>query len=223
MSDKLQLVVSLFHMDQFRKQTSPDYLDEATVDRDPLALFHRWLNEAITSGIHLAEAMTLATATPDGKPSARLVLLKQADQRGFVFFTNYNSRKASELDSNPQAALVFYWPHFERQVRVEGKVARVSAEESDDYFKTRPRESQVGAWASPQSEMIASRDYLEGKANELTLSYEGREVPRPEFWGGYRLRADRIEFWKGRTGRLHDRIAYELQPNGGWTISRLAP
>lgn len=210
-------------MEQFRNQASPDYLDEATVDRDPLTLFHRWLNEAITSGIHLPEAMTLATATADGKPSARLVLLKQADQRGFVFFTNYNSRKASELDSNPQAALVFYWPHFERQVRVEGKVERVSTAESDEYFKTRPRESQVGAWASPQSEPIASRNYLQVKADELTHAYEGREVPRPDHWGGYRLRTERIEFWKGRPGRLHDRIVYELQLDGVWTIKRLAP
>jgi pyridoxamine 5'-phosphate oxidase len=222
MSDKLQLVV-FFLMDQFRKQSSPDYLDEATVDRDPLTLFHRWLNEAITSGIHLAEAMTLATATPDGKPSARLVLLKQADERGFVFFTNYNSRKARELDSNQQAALVFYWPHFERQVRVEGKVERVSAEESDDYFKTRPRESQLGAWASPQSESIASRAQLQARADELSSLYEGQEIPRPEHWGGFRVRAERIEFWKGRTGRLHDRIVYEVQPGGGWTIGRLAP
>jgi pyridoxamine 5'-phosphate oxidase len=210
-------------MDQFRKQSSPDYLDEATVDRDPLTLFHRWLNEAITSGIHLAEAMTLATATPDGKPSARLVLLKQADERGFVFFTNYNSRKARELDSNPQAALVFYWPHFERQVRVEGKVERISAEESDDYFKTRPRESQLGAWASPQSESIASRALLQARADELSSLYEGQEIPRPEHWGGFRVRAERIEFWKGRPGRLHDRIVYELQPGGGWAIGRLAP
>jgi pyridoxamine 5'-phosphate oxidase len=210
-------------MNEIRNQTSPDYLDEATVDRDPLTLFHRWLNEAITSGIHLPEAMTLATATSDGKPAARLVLLKQADEHGFVFYTNYNSRKSRELDSNPQAALVFYWPHFERQVRVEGKVARVSAEESDEYFKTRPRESQLGAWASPQSEAIGSRALLQARADELTSLYEGQEIPRPEHWGGYRVRAERIEFWKGRPGRLHDRIVYELQPNGGWTIGRLAP
>jgi pyridoxamine 5'-phosphate oxidase len=210
-------------MNEISNQTSPDYLDETTVDRDPLTLFHRWLNEAITSGIHLPEAMTLATATSDGTPSARLVLLKQADEHGFVFFTNYNSRKSLELDSNPQAALVFYWPHFERQVRVEGKVERISAEESNEYFKTRPRESQLGAWASPQSEVIGSRALLQARADELASSYEGQEIPRPEHWGGYRVRAERIEFWKGRPGRLHDRIVYELQPNGGWSIGRLAP
>ncbi len=210
-------------MNEIRNQSSPDYLDESAVDRDPLKLFHRWLNEAITSGIHLPEAMTLATATSAGKPSARLVLLKQADERGFVFFTNYDSRKARELDSNPNVALVFYWPHFERQVRVEGMVERVPAAESDDYFKSRPRESQIGAWASPQSETIESREALQARADELTNAYEGQDVPRPEHWGGYRVRAQRIEFWKGRSGRLHDRIVYELQPGSVWSIKRLAP
>jgi len=210
-------------MSENKTTYSDKSLDEATVDRDPLTLFHRWLNEAITSGIHLPEAMTLATAPSDGKPSARLVLLKQADEQGFVFFTNYNSRKSRELDANPQAALVFYWPHFERQVRVEGTVERVSAEESDAYFKTRPRESQIGAWASPQSEVIGSRALLQARADELANLYEGQEVPRPQHWGGFRVRAERIEFWKGRPGRLHDRIVYELQPNNGWTIGRVAP
>ena len=168
-------------------------------------------------------AAMLATATADGKPSARLVLLKQADERGFVFYTNYNSMKARELDSNPQAALVFYWPQLERQVRVEGKVERVSAAESDAYFKTRPRESQIGALASPQSEVIASREALQQKAEELEQLYEGREIERPAHWGGYRLYAERIEFWKGRPGRLHDRILYERQTEGKWTIKRLAP
>ena len=200
-----------------------DSIDEETVDRDPLRLFQRWLHDAKAVGIQLAEAMTLATATPDGKPSARLVLLKQADEHGFVFYTNYQSMKARELDANPQAALVFYWPQLERQVRVEGKVERVTAPESDAYFKTRPRESQIGALASPQSEVIASREALQGKVDQLEQLYEGREVERPEHWGGYRLRAERIEFWKGRPGRLHDRINYERQADGSWTIKRLAP
>jgi len=200
-----------------------DSIDEKTVDRDPLKLFQRWLHDAKAVGIQLAEAMTLATATPDGKPSARLVLLKQADEQGFVFYTNYQSMKARELDANPQAALVFYWPQLERQVRVEGKVERVSAAESDAYFKTRPRESQIGALASPQSEVIASREALQAKADELEEFYEGREVERPAHWGGYRLHAERIEFWKGRPGRLHDRINYERQADGSWTINRLAP
>jgi len=202
--------------------SAADSLDERTVDRDPLILFQRWLNEAIAAGIHLAEAMTLATATPSGKPSARLVLLKQADKHGFVFYTNYNSMKARELDANPQAALVFYWPQLERQVRVEGTVERTSAAESDTYFKTRPRESQIGALASPQSEVVASREALQERVNELEKLYEGREVDRPAHWGGYRLRVERIEFWKGRPGRLHDRILYERQGDD-WSIKRLAP
>ncbi|HEY0430595.1 MAG TPA: pyridoxamine 5'-phosphate oxidase [Pyrinomonadaceae bacterium] len=198
-------------------------LDENAVDPNPLNLFRGWLSDAKTAGIHLHEAMTLATATATGRPSARLVLLKQADERGFVFFTNYHSRKARELDANPQAALVFYWPQLERQVRVEGKVARVSAAESDAYFKTRPRESQLGAAASPQSEVVASREVLEQRFRELEEFYEGREVERPEHWGGYRVSPERIEFWKGRPGRLHDRILYERQGDEDWTISRLAP
>jgi len=207
------------------KQTtySDDSVDESTIDRDPLVLFRSWLDEAIAAGIHLAEAMTLATATREGRPSARLVLLKQADERGFVFYTNYNSRKAAELDANPQASLVFYWPQFERQVRVEGTVEKTSAAESDAYFKTRPRESQIGALASPQSQVIPSREYLEQQAGELEEFYEGRDVKRPSHWGGYRLRAERIEFWKGRPSRLHDRIVYERGPDESWSISRLAP
>lgn len=207
--------------------TKTDYSDKALyeshVDPDPLPLFQRWLDEAIAADIHLPEAMTLATATPDGRPSARLVLLKQVDERGFVFFTNYKSTKAGDLDSNPQAALVFYWPQFERQVRVEGRVERTSVSESDAYFKTRPRDSQIGALASPQSEMIASREVLEQRAVELEKRYEGREVDRPSHWGGYRLRPERIEFWKGRPSRLHDRILYERIADDRWSISRLAP
>ena len=210
-------------MNELPQQYNSNSIDEQTVDSDPLPLFQRWLDEARQAGIKLAEAMTLATATTDGKPSARLVLLKQADERGFVFFTNYNSLKARELDSNPQAALVFYWPQLERQVRIEGKVERVSAAESDAYFKTRPRESQIGALASPQSEVIASREALQQNFDELEKLYEGREVERPEHWGGYRLHAERIEFWKGRPGRLHDRIAYDRQADGSWTSQRLAP
>jgi pyridoxamine 5'-phosphate oxidase len=197
-------------------------IDEKTVDADPSSLFQRWLGEAIAAGIHLPEAMTLATATSGGKPSARLVLLKQIDERGFVFFTNYNSPKARDLDSNPQAALVFYWPQFERQVRVEGTIERTSAAESDAYFKTRPRESQIGALASPQSEVIASRKFLEQQAVEIEKRYEDREVDRPAHWGGYRLRPERIEFWKGRPSRLHDRILYERKGDT-WSIKRLAP
>ena len=198
-------------------------LDEKEIDRDPIRQFQTWLDDAITANIPLAEAMTLATSTPDGRPAARMVLLKQVDQDGFVFFTNYRSAKARQLDANPYAALVFYWNLLERQVRVEGSVVRTSAEESREYFQTRPRESQIGAWASEQSEVIAGRDVLERRAQELETLYCDRDVDCPEHWGGYRLKPERIEFWKGRIGRLHDRILYELTSDGTWTISRLAP
>lgn len=198
-------------------------LDEKEIDRDPIRQFQTWLDDAIAANIPLAEAMTLATSTPDGKPAARMVLLKQVDQNGFVFFTNYRSAKARQLDANPYAALVFYWNLLERQVRVEGSVVRTSAEESREYFQTRPRESQIGAWASEQSEVIDGRDVLEQRARELETLYCDREIDCPEHWGGYRLKPERIEFWKGRVGRLHDRILYERDSSGLWTISRLAP
>lgn len=198
-------------------------LDEKLIDRDPIKQFQTWFADAIEAKLPMPDAMTLATATPDGRPSARMVLLKQVDHDGFVFFTNYRSAKARELDANPYAALVFYWVQLDRQVRVEGSVTRTSAQESRDYFQTRPRESQIGAWASAQSEVITSRDVLEQRARELETLYCDREIDCPEHWGGYRLKPDRIEFWKSRIGRLHDRISYELQPDGSWTINRLAP
>lgn len=197
-------------------------LDEKLIDRNPITQFQTWFDEAIAAKLPLPEAMTLATATADGRPSARMVLLKQVDHDGFVFFTNYNSAKAEELDANPNAALVFYWSALDRQVRVEGSVTKTSAEESREYFRTRPRESQIGAWASAQSEVVASRAALEQRAKELETLYRDREVDCPEYWGGYRLRPDRIEFWKSRVGRLHDRILYE-RTGDAWTISRLAP
>lgn len=202
---------------------SSTVLDETTVDRDPIKQFRRWFDDAIASGSRLPESMTLATATAEGKPAARVVLLKQVDEHGFVFYTNYRSAKAKELDENPQAALVFYWVGLDRQVRVEGKVARVSSAESEEYFKTRPRESQLGALASPQSEVIEGREVLEEHLRALAEEYRDREVPRPAHWGGYRLKPERIEFWENRPGRLHDRIVYDLQADGSWTIKRLAP
>lgn len=198
-------------------------LDEKLIDRDPIRQFHLWFNEAIEAGIKLPEAMTLATATPDGKPSARMVLLKQVDHDGFVFFTNYRSAKAKQLDANPYAALVFYWSVLDRQVRVEGTVAKTSEQESREYFQTRPRESQIGAWVSAQSEVIGSRDVLEQRAKELEVYYCDREIDCPEHWGGYRLKPNQIEFWKSRIGRLHDRLVYLLEPDGTWSINRLAP
>jgi len=198
-------------------------LDEKTVDPNPIDLFRHWFDDAIASGSRLPDAMTLATATKGGKPSARMVLLKQVDDQGFVFYTNYRSSKAVELEENPHAALVFYWTQLDRQVRVEGSVTHVSAAESDEYFKTRPRESQIGALASPQSEVVESREVLEKSFRQLDELYRDRPVDRPAHWGGYRLKPERIEFWQNRTGRLHDRILYELHADRSWTISRLAP
>jgi pyridoxamine 5'-phosphate oxidase len=198
-------------------------LDEARIDRDPIKQFQLWFDEAIAAKLPMADAMSLATVTPDCRPTSRMVLLKQVDGYGFVFFTNYESAKAKQLEINPYAALVFYWPQLERQVRVEGKVTKTSAEESSAYFKTRPRESQIGALASPQSEVITAREVLEQRAHELAELYCDREIDCPANWGGFRLTPDRIEFWKGRVGRLHDRILYELQPDGAWTMKRLAP
>jgi len=197
-------------------------LDEKTIDRDPIKQFQIWFNDAIAAKLPLPEAMTLATATPEGRPSARMVLLKQVDQDGFVFYTNYRSAKAEQLDANPYAALVFYWAVLDRQVRVEGRVAKTSAQESSEYFRTRPRESQIGAWTSEQSQAIGSREVLEQRARELEALYRDREVERPEHWGGYRVEPERIEFWKSRIGRLHDRILYQ-RSGPGWTITRLAP
>lgn len=200
-------------------------LDERDVAAHPIRQFQLWFDEVLASGMPMAEAMTLCTADKDGKPSARMVLLKGVDESGFVFYTNYRSRKARELDANPFAALVFYWEPLERQVRVEGSVSRISAAESDKYFQSRPRESQLGAIASPQSEVIESRRVLEDRYRQLEgqFSNEAELIKRPDHWGGYRLAPTRIEFWKGRPGRLHDRLLYELQPDGNWSISRLAP
>jgi pyridoxamine 5'-phosphate oxidase len=198
-------------------------LDERNAEANPIRQFQIWFDDAVGRSLPLAEAMTLCTATADGKPSARMVLLKSVDESGFVFYTNYRSPKARELDANPFAAMVFYWEPLERQVRVEGKVARISADESDEYFQTRPRESQLGALASPQSAVIDSREVLEQRFLELEEEYRDRTIVRPDHWGGYRLVPDRIEFWKGRPGRLHDRLLYEAQTDGSWKRSRLAP
>lgn len=205
-----------------RNNIALEGLDEKTIDRDPIKQFQLWFDDAIAAKLPLPEAMTLATVTPDGKPSARMVLLKQVDQEGFVFFTNYRSAKAEQLDANPYAALVFYWAPFDRQVRIEGPVTRTPVEESREYFKTRPRDSQIGAWASGQSQTINSREVLEQRVQELEAFYRDREVDCPAYWGGYRLQPERIEFWKSRVGRLHDRIVYQRTASG-WSISRLAP
>jgi pyridoxamine 5'-phosphate oxidase len=200
-----------------------DKLDEQTIDRDPIKQFRKWFAEAVAAKLPLPEAMSLATVNSEAKPSARMVLLKQVDDDGFVFFTNYQSAKAKELEENPNVALVFFWSQLERQVRVEGTVSKTSDAESQAYFATRPRESQIGAWASPQSSVISGRAELESKQVELEKLYEGAAVPWPEHWGGFRVKPSRVEFWKGRIGRLHDRIVYEREDDGTWSMKRLAP
>jgi pyridoxamine 5'-phosphate oxidase len=199
-------------------------LRDDQVPADPLVLFSQWYEAAAQTTVPEPGAMTLATATANGIPAARVVLLRGFDERGFVFYTNYESRKAAELAENPRAALVFYWPSFPRQVRIEGRVERVSAEESDAYFRSRPLGHCLGAIASPQSQVIASRQFLEERLHELLQRYRTREeVPRPEFWGGYRVVAAQIEFWQGRDNRLHDRLRYRRAGEQGWELERLAP
>jgi pyridoxamine 5'-phosphate oxidase len=192
------------------------------LDADPFRAFHEWYGEVERSGLERADAMTLATATASGRPSARIVLYKGVARGGFLFFTNYESRKAGELDANPHAALVFHWIPFQRQVRIEGRVERTTREESEAYFATRPRDSQVGTWASPQSAPIESRELLERRAAEIVDRHAGGPIPCPPFWGGYRLVPDAFEFWIGRDHRLHDRFRYE-RSGGGWSVTRLAP
>jgi pyridoxamine 5'-phosphate oxidase len=197
-------------------------LSDADAGSQPLPLFVRWYQEAQRAGFLLPESMALATATEEGKPSLRFVLLKAYDERGFVFYTNYGSRKALEMDANPEATLLFHWDVLQRQVRLEGTVERISSEESEAYFRTRPRGSQIGAWASDQSEPLTNRKVLEDRVKEYEEKFLGREVPLPEFWGGYRLKPRSFEFWQGRANRLHDRIKF-IEDGGAWTKIRLYP
>ena len=197
-------------------------LNKSNADRDPIKQFAKWYHEATAFGIAETDAMTLATATKDGRPSARIVLLKDFDDRGFVFFTNYESRKAKELAENPRACLVAYWLPVKRQVRIEGFVEQISETESEAYFQTRPLGSRIGAWASNQSEVVENRDSLAQRYADLSERY-GEDVPRPPHWGGYRIDPEVIEFWQGRDNRLHDRLRYRLQADGTWVIERLGP
>jgi pyridoxamine 5'-phosphate oxidase len=198
-------------------------LDEADAYDNPYDQFARWFGDALGADLLEPNAMTLATVSPAGDPAARIVLLRSYDERGFVFFTNYESAKGRDLDARPHASLLFFWAPLERQVRISGSVARVSEDESATYFRSRPRDSQIGAWASPQSAVIPDRATLEEAYNRLVLEHAGRDVPLPPFWGGYRLAPDRMEFWQGRPSRLHDRLCYTRADESGWTRVRLAP
>lgn len=206
-----------------RKDYKLQSLDEKEVLPDPISQFEKWWQDVLGSTIEEVNAMTLATATKNGKPSARIVLLKGFTKDGFIFFTNYESHKGSELLENPQASLVFFWKELERQVRIDGLAEKISAEESDEYFKSRPTGSKIGAWASPQSRVIGSREMIEANVLATEKKFIGGEIQRPPHWGGYIIKPVVIEFWQGRPSRLHDRIQYTKLENGTWKIERLAP
>lgn len=207
-----------------RREYAHARLDEADVSHDPLVQFARWFAEAAEAEVPDHTAMTLATATPDGAPSARVVLLKGFDERGFVFFTDYRSRKGNELEANPRAALVLYWGPLDRQVRISGTVVRTSHEESERYFRTRPLGSRLGAWTSHQSRVIPGRAALEADLRDIEERFKDGDVPLPPYWGGYRVMPQVIEFWQGRESRLHDRIRYVRAGDaGGWKVERLSP
>lgn len=205
-----------------RRDFSLKSLDEKDIKDNPIHFFEQWLNEAIKAEALEPTAMNLATATADGRPSSRIVLLKKIRKEGFIFFTNYNSRKAQQIEKNKYCALNFNWNELERQVRIEGIVEKISPEESDSYFEMRPPKSKLGAWASPQSREIPKREYLEELVTTFNKKFEGQTIPRPENWGGYIVYPHLIEFWQGRPSRLHDRIQYRLT-EGEWKIVRLAP
>ncbi|WP_394825306.1 pyridoxamine 5'-phosphate oxidase [Pendulispora albinea] len=207
-----------------REEYTRATLSEADVLADPFAQFESWLATAVSAGIHEPHAMTLATVDANGSPSARIVLLRDVAPRGLVFYTNYASAKGRDIADNPRVALLFFWKELERQVRIRGTASKVTREESEAYFHSRPRGSQIGALASPQSQVLTTREWLDARVNELTARYEGQPVPLPETWGGYRVAPDSFEFWQGRSSRLHDRIAYARDnPEAAWRRVRLAP
>jgi pyridoxamine 5'-phosphate oxidase len=198
-------------------------LRRADLHPNPIEQFRAWFAAALAADIRDVNAMSLATATPDGKPSVRIVLLKNVDSRGFSFFTNYDSEKGQQLDANPRAALCFYWTKLERQIRISGPVERTSREDSAAYFHSRPVGSRLGAWASKQSEVVDARQVLDSRLTEMTERFENGDVPLPPHWGGYRVKPDKFEFWQGRPNRLHDRFSYSRRADGAWQIDRLAP
>jgi pyridoxamine 5'-phosphate oxidase len=202
-------------------------LDVPDLADDPVTMFRRWLHDTVASGMHEPNAMVVATVSAEGRPSARIVLLKGVDERGFVFYTNYDSRKAHDIDANPAVSLLFPWQELQRQVRVEGTASRVSQEESEAYFASRPRESQLGAWASPQSRVVASRSALDERYGGVLAQFaDVDDVPLPPHWGGFRVEPELVEFWQGRKGRMHDRLVYrraEPDAHAPWTVDRLAP
>jgi len=206
-----------------RKEYKMRSLSEKEVAANAFEQFDKWWKEAMASDIDEVNAMTLATSSVDGIPAARIVLLKGVDKDGFIFFTNYNSFKGQQLLDNPRACLVFFWRELQRQIRITGLVEKINAKESDEYFNSRPEGSRIGAWASPQSRVIASRDWLEENEKKLQQEFKNKIIQRPPHWGGYRVKPISMEFWQGRPNRLHDRINYTVQENGNWIIERLAP
>jgi pyridoxamine 5'-phosphate oxidase len=209
--------------ERLREEYAGEPLDETHAATDPVEQFDRWFEEAVSAGVRIANGMVLATVDPDGQPSARVVLLKSFDHRGFVFFSNYDSRKARDLEHNPRASLMFWWEPLARQVRIQGKVVRTPVAESDAYFATRPRDANLGAMASRQSRVVAGREVLEAEVARAAQAWDGRELERPAHWGGLRLMPRTYEFWQGRPDRLHDRLRYTLGENLVWRIERLAP
>lgn len=206
-----------------RKEYTLSALSESTITENPISLFTKWFQEALDIYAFDANAMQLATADKNARPTTRTVLLKSFDHKGFVFFTNYNSRKGKNLSENSWASINFFWHALERQIRIDGKVERIAEKESDEYFATRPRESQIGTWCSNQSEKISGREILEKKYKEIEQQYEGKTIPRPSYWGGYILKPALIEFWQGRENRLHDRFQYTKEDFDKWSVARLSP
>ncbi|MCX6297363.1 MAG: pyridoxamine 5'-phosphate oxidase [Bacteroidetes bacterium] len=210
------------YINSLRHDFSKQALNKKDMNSDPILQFEKWFMEAVSSKVNEPNAMTIATVDSEGKPSARIVLLRNFNELGFVFYTNYSSRKGQEIIDNPNCALLFFWPELERQVRIEGFLSKQTAEESDVYFSTRPRTSKLGAWTSEQSCIIESRKVLDESYEKFSEKYPGEDIPRPPYWGGYILQPQRIEFWQGRPSRLHDRILYSKE-NNVWCINRLAP